>query len=87
MTWTRQPDRAFDAGSGPFGRWFPGELNTAFNCLDRHVLAGHGDRTALIWDSAMEGRALRFSYAALLDRVARVAGALAALEWAAATVW
>ncbi len=80
VTWTRQPDRAFDAGSGPFGRWFPGgKLNTAFNCLDRHVLAGHGDRIALIWDSAMEGRVLRFSYAALLDRVARVAGALAAL--------
>ncbi len=80
IEWTRQPDRALDAGSGPFGRWFPGgELNTAFNCLDRHVLAGHGDRTALIWDSAMEGRVERFSYAALLHRVARVAGALAAL--------
>ena len=80
VTWTRQPDRAFDAGSGPFGRWFPGgELNTAFNCLDRHVDAGHGERIALIWDSAMEGRVMRFSYAALLDRVARVAGALAAL--------
>ena len=80
VEWTRQPDRAFDAGSGPFGRWFPGgELNTCYNCLDRHVLAGHGERTALIWDSAMEGRTLRFSYAALLDRVARVAGALAGL--------
>ena len=80
IDWTRQPDRALDAGSGPFGRWFPGgKLNTAFNCLDRHVLAGHGERTALIWDSAMEGRVERFSYAALLDRVARVAGALAAL--------
>ncbi len=45
IEWTRAPARAFDAGSGPFGRWFPdGELNTAFNCLDRHVLAGHGER-------------------------------------------
>ena len=80
ITWTRPPQRAFEAGSGPFGRWFPdGELNTSFNCLDRHVLAGNGERTALIWDSAMEGRVVRFSYAQLLDRVARVAGALAAL--------
>ncbi len=80
IDWVRQPDRAFDPDSGPFGRWFPGgELNTSHNCLDRHVLAGHGDRTALIWDSAMEGRVERFSYAALLDRVAKVAGALAAL--------
>ena len=80
IEWSRPPRRAFDAASGPFGRWFPdGEMNTAFNCLDRHVLAGHGARTALIWDSAMEGRVERFSYAALLDRVARVAGALAGL--------
>ena len=80
IDWVRPPERAFDAGSGPFGRWFPGgELNTCFNCLDRHVQAGHGERTALIWDSAMEGRVERFSYASLLDRVARVSGALAGL--------
>ena len=80
IEWSRFPDSAFDAGSGPFGRWFPGgELNTSHNCLDRHVAAGHGERIALIWDSAMEGRVVRFSYAALLGRVARVAGALAAL--------
>ena len=80
VDWSRAPTRAFDAQSGPFGRWFPdGELNTCHNCLDRHIAAGAGDRTALIWDSAMEGRTQRWSYAALLDRVARVAGALAAL--------
>ncbi len=80
LDWTRQPDQAFDPSSGPFGRWFPGgELSTSHNCLDRHVLAGHGDRPALIWDSAMEGRVERFTYAALLDRVAKVAGALATL--------
>ena len=80
IAWTRPPDRVFDAGSGPFGRWFPGgELNTCYNCLDRHVLAGQGERIALIWDSAMEGRTERFTYARLLDRVARVAGALAGL--------
>ena len=80
IAWVTPPARAFDAGSGPFGRWFPGgELNTCHNCLDRHVEAGHGGRTALIWDSAMEGRVERFTYAELLGRVARVAGALAAL--------
>ena len=80
VDWIRAPTRAFDAESGPFGRWFPdGALNTCHNCLDRHVAAGAGDRIALIWDSAMEGRIQRWSYAALLDRVARVAGALAAL--------
>lgn len=80
IEWIRPPDRAFDPDTAPFGRWFPGGvLNTSANCLDRHVAAGAGDRTALIWDSAMEGRVERFTYAQLLDRVARVAGALAAL--------
>ena len=54
-------------------------LNTAFNCLDRHVAAGRGAQTALIWDSAMEGTIRHISYAEMLDRTARVAGALAAL--------
>ncbi len=80
IDWTRRWDRPFDPNSGPFGRWFPGgELNTCANCLDRHVAAGRGAQAALIWDSAMEGRTQTFTYAALLDRVARVAGALAAL--------
>ncbi len=65
--------------AGPYGRWFPGgRLNTCFNCLDRHVAAGRGEQPALIWDSAMEDRVETFTYAALTDRVARFAGALAA---------
>ncbi len=80
ITWDRPWDRVFDPGGGPYGRWFPGaHLNTCFNCLDRHVAAGRGAQPALIWDSAMEGRGETFTYAALLARVAKCAGALAAL--------
>jgi propionyl-CoA synthetase len=80
IEWTRKWDRVFDPNAGPYGRWFTGgELNTCHNCLDRHVIAGRGDQPALIWDSAMEGVVRRFTYAQLLDRTARVAGALAAL--------
>ncbi len=80
IDWTRRWDRAFDPASGPFGRWFPGaELNTCANCLDRHVAAGRGEQPALIWDSAMEDRVVTLTYAEMLDRTARVAGALAAL--------
>ncbi len=79
IDWIQPFDRVFDGGSGPFGRWFSGGwLNTCANCLDRHVEAGAGDRIALIWDSAMEQRVVRFSYRALLGRVAKLAGALAA---------
>ncbi len=80
IDWDRRWDRVFDAGSGPYGRWFSGGmLNTCFNCLDRHVAAGRGGQPALIWDSAMEGRVETFTYARLLERVARFAGALAQL--------
>lgn len=80
VTWDRKWERAFDPALGAFGQWFPGGmLNTCFNCLDRHVAAGRGQQAALIWDSPMAGRIERFSYADLLGRTEKLAGALAAL--------
>ena len=50
---------------------FPGgELNTSYNCLDRHVEAGRGDLPALVWDSAMTGETATYTYLELLERVA-----------------
>ena len=54
-------------------------LNTAENCLDRHVAAGFGERIAVIADSAMTGQVSKITYAEMTDRVARIAGALASL--------
>ncbi|MFI5558474.1 propionyl-CoA synthetase [Amycolatopsis japonica] len=80
IDWTRTPTQALDASKAPFYRWFPdGELNTAFNALDRHVRDGRGEQTALIWDSPVTDSVRRFTYAELLDEVARFAGALASL--------
>ncbi|MCD0451567.1 propionyl-CoA synthetase [Actinocorallia sp. API 0066] len=80
VDWTTPPTRVLDASEAPFHRWFPGgELNTCANALDRHVEAGHGDRTALIWDSAMVPAKRSHTYRELRDEVARVAGALASL--------
>jgi propionyl-CoA synthetase len=77
--WDRAPDRAFDAELGVYGRWFPGGiLNTCYNAVDRHVAAGRGDQAAIIWDSPMTGKVETTTYAQLLDRVSRLAGALAA---------
>ncbi|MGW4827011.1 propionyl-CoA synthetase [Amycolatopsis japonica] len=80
IDWTRTPTQALDASKAPFYRWFPdGELNTAFNALDRHVRDGRGEQIALIWDSPVTDSVRRFTYAELLDEVARFAGALASL--------
>src|SRR3712207_1691564 len=79
VTWTRAPSRVLDADHPPFYRWFPdGELNTCANALDRHVEAGRGDQAALIYDSPMTGVTRSYTYAGLLDEVARFAGVLRA---------
>ncbi|MBW2314481.1 MAG: propionyl-CoA synthetase [Deltaproteobacteria bacterium] len=80
IDWTRRWDRVLDDSRPPFHRWFRGgETNTCHNALDRHVAAGHGERTALVYDSPVTGRAQTFSYADLLGRVAVAAGGLARL--------
>ncbi|MDJ0393848.1 propionyl-CoA synthetase [Rhodococcus sp. G-MC3] len=72
VDWVTPPTTAFTGG-----RWFPdGSLNTCFNALDRHVDAGNGDRTALIYDSAMLGTTRSYTYSELLDEVARFAWVL-----------
>jgi len=79
IAWDTPPAATFDPSLGVYGRWFPGgRLNTCFNAVDRHVAAGRGDQAAIIWDSPMTGRIETITYAQLLDRVARTAGALAA---------
>ena len=80
ITWDKPWDKVFDPNLGPFGQWFAGaELNTCYNCLDRHVEAGRGDQAALIYDSPMTGTVRTFTYSDLLKRTAKLAGALAAL--------
>src|SRR6185437_8108494 len=80
ITWTRRWDRVFDPALGAYGQWFAGAmLNTCYNCLDRHVANGRAGQTALIWDSPMTGRVETFTYRQLLDRTAKLAGALAKL--------
>ncbi|MFT8242841.1 AMP-binding protein [Roseomonas sp. BN140053] len=79
IDWDQPPTRAFDPDSGPYGRWFPdGRLNTCGNALDRHVAAGRGAQPAIIHDSPVTGTVATLTYAQLLHRVERLAGALAA---------
>jgi propionyl-CoA synthetase len=80
IEWVTEPTTVLDDSNPPFYRWFRGgTLNTCFNALDRHVRDGRGDQTALVCDSPVTGVAQTFTYAELLERVARFAGALASL--------
>ncbi|HEX3784587.1 MAG TPA: propionyl-CoA synthetase [Pseudonocardiaceae bacterium] len=80
IDWSRTPVTGLDASRPPFYRWFPdGVLNTCYNALDRHVEAGFGETTALIYDSPVTGGVASFTYAQLRTEVARFAGALVAL--------
>jgi propionyl-CoA synthetase len=57
--------------------WFPdGEISTAYNCIDRHVKAGNGDKAAIIWDSPVSGTKQTFTYNNVLEEVETLAGVL-----------
>ncbi|GAM85665.1 hypothetical protein ANO11243_036720 [Dothideomycetidae sp. 11243] len=85
LTWTRPPKTIYrkstkklaSGASHPHWQWFPdGELSTTYNCIDRHVEAGHGARTAIIWDSPVSGSKEKISYEQLQSEVAILAGVL-----------
>jgi acetyl-CoA synthetase len=60
----------------PFAKWFVGgKLNASYNCLDRHVAAGHGGKVAYHWEGE-PGDTRTITYAQLLDDVSRLANAL-----------
>ncbi len=79
LTWHIPFTRTLDWSNPPFAKWFDdGELNGAYNCLDRHVEAGNGDRVALLWEGE-PGDSRRITYAELTDEVKRTANVLAGL--------
>ena len=79
LHWHSPFSRTLDWSNPPFAKWFDdGELNVAYNCLDRHVLAGNGDRIALHWEGE-PGDSRSYSYAELTSEVKRAANLLTSL--------
>jgi len=79
LHWHKPFIQVLDWSNAPFARWFAdGALNVAYNCLDRHVLAGNGDRVAIHWEGE-PGDSRSITYAELTAEVKRAANALAAL--------
>ncbi|MFP5334618.1 MAG: propionyl-CoA synthetase [Actinomycetes bacterium] len=80
VDWISAPNRVLDDSRPPFYRWYSdGVLNTCYNALDRHVVAGRGDQAALVHDSPVTGSQKVLTYAELLELVARFGGVLRSL--------
>jgi acetyl-CoA synthetase len=79
LSWERRWDEVLDWSDAPFARWFVGgTLNVAYNCVDRHVEAGHGGQVAFHWEGE-PGDTRTITYAELRGEVCRAANALASL--------
>jgi acetyl-CoA synthetase len=79
VTWETEWDQVLDWTNPPFAKWFTGaKLNVAYNCVDRHVEAGHGDQVAIHWEGE-PGDTRTLTYADLYRSVCKTANALTGL--------
>ena len=77
IDWVTKPSKALFADRAPLYEWFSdSEVNTCYNAVDRHVLNGRGDQTAIIYDSPMTGTKYSITFSELLEKVSVLAGAL-----------
>ena len=76
LDWAQKWDQVLDWANPPFAKWFVGgRLNAAYNCVDRHVEAGRGDKVAYYFEGE-PGDTRTITYAELKDEVCRAANAL-----------
>ncbi|MET7420308.1 acetate--CoA ligase [Dactylosporangium sp. NPDC005555] len=83
LSWAKDWDQVLDWSNPPFAKWFVGgQLNVAYNCLDRHIEAGRGDKVAIHWEGE-PGDTRTITYADLHRSVCQAANALTDLGVAA----
>ena len=79
LDWAKEWNQVLDWSNPPFAKWFVGgQLNVAYNCLDRHVAAGRGDKVAIYWEGE-PGDTRTITYADLHRMTCQAANALTAL--------
>jgi acetyl-CoA synthetase len=79
LDWDTDFTEVLDWSNAPFAKWFVGgKLNVAYNCVDRHVHAGHGDQVALQFEGE-PGDQLNITYRELMDQVCKAANAITEL--------
>nr|WP_207949959.1 acetate--CoA ligase [Nocardioides ochotonae] len=80
LTWDTRWEQVLDWSNPPFAKWYVGgKLNAAYNCVDRHVEAGRGDKVAIHWVGEPVDDRRDITYAQLKDEVSRAANALTEL--------
>ena len=80
LTWDTRWEQVLDWSNPPFAKWYVGgKLNAAYNCVDRHVEAGRGDKVAIHWVGEPADDRRDITYAQLKDEVSRAANALTEL--------
>ncbi|MFN3415718.1 MAG: acetate--CoA ligase [Caldimonas sp.] len=78
VSWNRPFTKVLNDSNAPFFKWFEdGTLNASYNCLDRNVERGLGDKVAIIFETD-DGKVTRVTYRELLERTCRLANALKA---------
>jgi acetyl-CoA synthetase len=77
LTWDTKWDKVLDWDDAPFAKWYVGgKLNAAYNCVDRHVENGNGEKIAYHWIGEPENDTRDITYAELKDMVCQAANAL-----------
>ncbi len=77
LDWYQKWDRVLDWDNPPFAKWFVnGKINVSYNCVDRHVENGKGDKVALIWEGEPIDESKQYTFAELKDEVCKFANGL-----------
>ena len=76
LAWQKPFTKTLDWTNPPFAKWFEdGQINASYNCLDRHVLGGKGDKTAILFEGE-PGDTQTYTYSELLAETKKAANAL-----------
>jgi acetyl-CoA synthetase len=77
IKWFKEPKTALSQTDEGIYHWFPdGETNLSYLCIDQHIESGHGDEIAVIYDSAVRQKQIKYTYKEVHEKVAKLAGGL-----------
>lgn len=77
LEWYKKWDKVLDWENPPFAKWFVnGKINVSYNCIDRHIKDGKGDKVALIWEGEPIDESTKYTFNELKEEVCKFANGL-----------